>query len=190
MKSVNPIIKALETITRLFDRLEVPYMVFGGVANSIYGNPRQTFDIDIKLFLKSDNDLEPFLVNLSKIGEIIPADPKGFIEETNVIPVDIQGVRVDLVFADLPFEREAINRSRSMVFFDVNIKVCTPEDLIIQKAVSIREKDWADINYITENLRDELDWNYLLKHCKDLSDLLDDPDIYSRIKRNLNEREI
>jgi len=187
---MNPIIKALEAITKLFYRLEVPYMVFGGIANSIYGNPRQTFDIDIKFFLKSDNDLEQFLDNLSEIGEIIPADSKKFIEETNVIPIDIQGVRVDLVFAELPFEREAINRSKSMSFFDVNIKVCTPEDLIIQKAVSIREKDWFDINYITENLRDELDWPYLLKHCRDLAELLDDPDIYSRIKRNKNEKEI
>ena len=188
MKSENPIIKALETITELLERMEVPYMVFGGIANSIYGNPRQTFDIDIKFFFKSDTDLDPFLDNLSMVGEIVPDDIKGFIEETNVIPVDIHGVRVDLVFAGLPFEKEAIERSQSMVFFNINMKVCTPEDLIIQKAVSTREKDWTDINYITENLEDELDWSYLLKHCKDLSELLDDPDIYSRIERKKNEK--
>ena len=29
--------------------MHIPYMIIGGIANSIYGNPRQTFDIDIKV---------------------------------------------------------------------------------------------------------------------------------------------
>lgn len=73
-----------------------------------------------------------------------------------------------------------------MTFFDVNIKACTPEDLIIQKVISIREKDWSDINYIIENLRSNLDWNYMLKHCKDLSEFLDEPEIYDRVEKLKN----
>ncbi|MBW1848023.1 MAG: hypothetical protein JRG81_11630 [Deltaproteobacteria bacterium] len=145
---MNPLIKALAIIISLFDRLEIPYMVFGGIANSLYGNPRQTFDIYIKFFLKSDTDLKTFLENLSYAGKIVPSNPEAFFKDTNVIPVDIHGVRIDLVFAELPFEKEAIRRSRPMTFSDVNIKVCTPEDLVIQKVISIREKDWADIHYI------------------------------------------
>ncbi len=179
---MNPIIKALADITSLLDSLEIPYMVFGGIANSLYGNPRQTFDIDIKFFLKSEKELKPFIEHLSKAGKIIPANPEAFIKDTNVIPVDIHDVRIDLVFAELPFEKEAIQRSKIMTFFDVNIKTCTPEDLVIQKVISTREKDLADINYIIENMRNELDWNYMLKHCKDLSVFLDTPEIYDKVK--------
>lgn len=27
-----------------------------------------------------------------------------------------------------------------------------------------------------------MDWDYLLKHCQDLAEFLDDPEIYSRVK--------
>lgn len=183
--SSNPIIDALASITELLAEMNLPYMVFGGIANSIYGNPRQTFDIDIKLIL--EKDINPFLEEITKIGKIVPEDPQEFLAETNVLPVDIHTIRVDLVAADLPFEREAINRSVPIDFFGVKIKVCTPEDLVIQKAISVREKDWMDIKYIIENLKNDLEWDYLLRHCRDLSEFLDDPDIYNRVKRYKDE---
>jgi hypothetical protein len=182
--SRNPLVIALDSITKLFAKMDIPYMVFGGVANSIYGNPRQTFDIDIKLIL--EKDINPFLEELTGIGKIVPEDPIKFISDTNVIPVDIHTTRVDLVVAELPFEKEAIRRSQPMDFFGVEIKVCTPEDLIIQKAVSVREKDWVDIQYIIEKLKHDMDWSYLLGHCRDLAKFLDDPDIYNRVKRYKN----
>lgn len=181
----HPIAVALGKITSEFNKRSIPYMVFGGIANSIYGNPRQTFDIDIKFTL--DTDVGDFIEWLRKIGNIVPKDPKQFIVETNVIPVDIGNVRVDLVFANLPFEREAINRSIMVDFLGIQIRVCTPEDLIIQKAVSVRDKDWMDIRYIIENMKDELDWGYLLGHCKELADFLDDPEIYNRLVKYKNE---
>ena len=44
---MNRLIKALTSITNWLEKMEIPYMVFGGIANSLYGNPRQTFDIDV-----------------------------------------------------------------------------------------------------------------------------------------------
>jgi len=162
-------------------------MVFGGIANSIYGNPRQTFDVDIKFSLESKDELEQFIEELKSIAILLPDEPIQFIKETNVIPIEIDDVRVDLVVADLPFEIEAIQRSRYVDFSNTKIKVCLPEDLIIQKAVSTREKDWLDIRTIIENQSDKMDWNYLLKHCKDLSNFLSKPEIYNQIKKWKNE---
>jgi hypothetical protein len=62
-----------------------------------------------------------------------------------------------------------------------------PEDLIIQKAVSTREKDWLDIRNVIENQRDKMDWNYLLKYCKDLSNFLNNTEIYEKIKKWEND---
>jgi hypothetical protein len=180
----HPIVIALDSVTKLFTKMDVAYMIFGGIANSIYGNPRQTFDIDIKLILETD--VGPFLKELSRIGKILPEDPIKFVSETNVIPVDIHAVRVDLVVAELSFEKEAIRRSRFMNFLGVEIKVCTPEDLVIQKAISIREKDWMDIQYVIENMKCQLDWDYLLAHCRDLAVFLDNPDIINRIEKFKN----
>jgi len=167
--------------------MNISYMVFGGIANSIYGNPRQTFDVDIKFSLESKDNLEQFVEELKSVAILLPDKPIQFIKETNVIPIEIDDVRVDLVVADLPFEIEAIQRSRYVDFSNIKIKVCLPEDLIIQKAVSTREKDWLDIMTIIENQGDKMDWNYLLKHCKDLSNFLSKPEIYNRIKKWKNE---
>ena len=184
---MNRLIKALSTITSWMERMNISYMVFGGIANSIYGNPRQTFDVDIKFSLESKDKLEQFVEELKSIAILLPDEPIQFIKETNVIPIEIDEVRVDLVVADLPFEIEAIQRSRYVDFSNTKIKVCLPEDLIIQKAVSTREKDWFDIRTIIENQSDKMDWNYLLKHCKDLSNFLSKPEIYNQIKKWKNE---
>jgi len=45
------------------------------------------------------------------------------------------------------------------------------------------EKAWLDIRNVIENQHDKMDWNYLLKHCKDFSDFLNKTEIYDRIKK-------
>lgn len=52
---------------------------------------------------------------------------------------------MDLVFARLPFELEAIQRSQTIQYAGLDLQICTIEDLIIHKAISRRMKDWADI---------------------------------------------
>ncbi len=184
---MSGLVGAVKRATGLLDKMNVPYMIFGGIANSIYGNPRLTFDVDIKFLLEREGEMERFLAGIASIGVILPEDPKGFMEETNVLPVDIDGVRTDLVKAELPFEKEAIARSRTIDFHGTTIKVCTAEDLIIQKAVSTREKDWLDIKCIIENRHDRMNRRYLLKHCEELSRFLARKGIYDRIKGWLDE---
>jgi predicted nucleotidyltransferase len=187
---MSGLVEAVKRATALLDEMRVPYMVFGGIANSIYGNPRLTFDVDIKFLLEQPDEMERFLAGIASIATILPRDPKRFIRETNVLPVDINGVRTDLVKAELPFEKEAIARSRAIDFYGATIRVCTAEDLIIQKAVSTREKDWHDIKCIIENQHDRMNWAYLLKHCQELARFLDRKDIHDKIKGWLNEESL
>ncbi len=41
-------------------------------------------------------------------------------------------------------------------------------------------QDWLDIRNVIDNQRDKMDWNYLLKHCKDLSDFLNNKDLCNK----------
>jgi hypothetical protein len=52
-----------------------------------------------------------------------------------------RGIRVDLIFAALPFEREMIDRAGRKPFGDRFIPVAPVEDLILLKSVSLRAKD-------------------------------------------------
>ncbi len=171
----------------LLDSRDIPYMVIGGIANSIYGIPRQTFDVDIKVLLETDEETDGLIVEMKSKAHIVPEDPQKFLSETNVLPVEINDVRVDLILAVLPYEREAINRGRVVETFGFKMKLCQPEDLILQKCVSARAKDWLDIETLMESQRGKLNREYLLRHCKELSDFLDDVSIYDRIKGWLSE---
>ena len=184
---MNPLVQALHIIVDFLEKEKINYTVIGGIANSIYGNPRQTFDIDIKIDL-NEQRVKGFIDQLSTIGKLAADNPVAFLEETSVIPVDVEHIRIDLVRCQLPFEIEAIRRGKRKNIFSVDANVCTAEDLIIQKAVSVREKDWMDISAIVRLQNTQLDWEYLLHHIKDLSIFLDDPEILKRIEKLKNEK--
>jgi len=99
-------------------------MVFGGVANSFYGHPRQTFDIDIKISLDLEKELKPFIQNIQQTGTVLPEKPVDFVKETMVCPVHVNNTRIDFVIAGLPFEKEAIHRSVDQEIFGIRMKVC------------------------------------------------------------------
>jgi len=104
-----------------------------------------------------------------------------------VLPIDLLEIRIDIVFAGLPFEIEAIQRSRVVEFGGVCFNACTVEDLIIHKAVSTRQKDWLDIDVLIKEQKNSIDWDYLLKHCEELGRFLDRPEIISTIYRLKDE---
>ncbi len=176
------ITKALKKIVNHLDENQIPYMIFGGIANSIHGNPRQTFDIDIKVQINMIDSLPNFVKKLSKIAKILPEKPIEFINETNVLPAEIDNVKIDIVFAGIEFEFKAIQNSKFYEFGEIKMKVCSIEDLIIQKSVSQRNKDWLDIETMTEINQEKINWKYLLENVKQLSQILENPKMYNDIK--------
>ena len=161
-------------------------MVIGGIANSIYGNPRQTFDIDIKIDLDK-RIYKKFISQLTTIGNLVPEEPITFMNQHYVLPMDIDSVRIDLIIGHLAFEKAAIKRSIRKKLFGVDANVSSIEDLIIQKSISTREKDWFDIRELIQLQHVYIDWDYLLKHVGKFSDFLSDPTIIKRIRKFKNE---
>jgi len=186
---MNPLINALKQIVYFLDNSEYQYMIIGGLANGIYGQSRQTFDIDVKIIL-SDENLPEFLNKISHSGKVLPEDPIQFVKETGVIPVDLNGVRIDFILANLDFEKEAIIRSKHRDISGIKAPVTTAEDLIIQKCISVRDRDWMDIRGIIINQNKNLDWDYLLKHVKDFSEFLSNPEILAKINLYRDEIDI
>jgi hypothetical protein len=64
-------------------------MIFGGIANSIYGSPRQTFDIGIKISVPAGQEQTDLIDRLRAVAILLPQDPLRFIAETNDLPVTI-----------------------------------------------------------------------------------------------------
>ena len=132
--------QALVRLARQLSDLEVPYMVIGGVANAVWGEPRATLDIDVTLAAET-SECSRLIEGLASEFTPLISDPQGFVEKTRVLPVQSRtGVRVDLIFGLLPFEREAIARAVSVNVQGVEVAFCTAEDLILLKIISTRAR--------------------------------------------------
>ncbi len=175
------ILNSLKKIVNFLEEHNYPYMIFGGIATAYYGYTRQTFDIDVKIYLDLSKEIRPFIKNVSQICKIRTENPVQFIKETSVLPIIIDEVGIDIVFAQLPFEINAIKRAVPIDFENLHFDICAIEDLVIQKSVSTRDKDWIDIDNLIKMNLNKIDWNYLLSVCTELSHWLETP-INKKIK--------
>lgn len=128
----------------------IPYMIIGGQAVILYGEPRLTRDIDITLGIGSDK-LQDILNIANDLSlKPLPEDVKCFVEKTMVLPTfhEISGIRVDFIFSFTPYEREAISRVRRVLLNDIEVNFASPEDVIIHKIFSHRPRDLEDVKSI------------------------------------------
>src|SRR6266705_7120356 len=102
-------------IARLAEALarhQLPFMLIGGQAVLVHGEPRLTQDIDLTVAASIDR-LDDVLAACREAAlSALPADVATFVRETFVLPAsDETGTRVDLVFSNTPYETAAIARS-------------------------------------------------------------------------------
>ena len=169
--------QALVKIARILRAKKIPYMVIGGVANLFFGIPRTTLDIDITIRLR-ENAYERLFKDLKKQYRFRVKDPMSFVAETNVLPLeDFKGIRLDLIFAKLPYELQAIRRSKSIRVYGEPVRICSPEDLIVHKIVSDRSRDREDVRGVISSHRSKLNRKYLDPIVQDLALSLAKPDM-------------
>lgn len=129
---------ALAAVVRLLEAEGIPYMLIGGMANAVWGEPRATVAIDITVWVAEDDVPGTVAALTAALPAVVP-DPAAFVGQTRVLPLrTADGVRVDLIFGMLPFEEEAIRRAVPTTIAETAVRVCTPEDLILHKIISQR----------------------------------------------------
>ncbi len=157
-------------------------MVIGGQAALLYGVVRFTEDIDITLGVGIENF--PKLKGLLKrmgLSLVKGVDDK-FVEETFcLITRDPKTkIRVDFIFSYTPYEKQAIQRARKVKLGDIWISFASPEDLIIHKLLSQRERDIEDLKLILKNPRLKIKLNYIRQQLRCFSSLDGYQDIIKR----------
>lgn len=128
----------------------IPYMVIGGQAVLIHGDPRLTRDIDITLGVSTDR-FDSVMAALRPLPlQALPADPAKFAQETMTLPLlySPSKIRVDLIFSFSPFEREALLRARPHSVGSALVNYVGAEDLVVMKVVAGRPRDLADAESI------------------------------------------
>lgn len=169
--------EALGSIARFLETRRIPYMLIGGIANIVWGESRSTLDVDATVLVE-ESSWPGVIADLRRQFRIIPAHPLAFLRETNVLPIETpNGTRIDLIWAQLPYEHKAIARAVVEEAAGVRVRVCRAEDLIIHKLVSDRPKDREDVRGIVRQQASRLDRAYLRQTAREFARDLDRPDL-------------
>lgn len=142
----------LISISKAFKKHEIPYIIIGGQAVLLYGEPRLTKDIDITVGLNIDA-LDKILNIMVDIGtKPLPKNLKHFVRETMVLPLVHQesGIRIDIIFSFSDFEKTAIQRANKITLEDTEVQFVSLEDLIVFKVFSGRNRDLEDARIILQ----------------------------------------
>jgi hypothetical protein len=91
--------------------MSVPYMVIGGLAAMRWAEPRATVDVDVVVWV-DDDERDGVIERLSRALKPRPKHSPEFFERTRVLLLQSSsGVDLDVLFALLPYEWEAIQRA-------------------------------------------------------------------------------
>lgn len=171
---MNPIEFQFRQLIKLMKEAKVDYTVLGGVAVSIYGEPRMTFDIDVNLIM-DNNKIDNFLIKAKKLGfSPLPSDIKRFVRRTGVIPMKFSKNKVtgrcDFIIAQNILEYLCIQRARLKKIYSLNVKLISPEDLLLHKITSLRPRDLEDARGILVRQRGKLDRKYITYWLKKIAE--------------------
>ena len=162
----------LEKLAIGLDAAEIPYMVIGGQAVLLYGEPRLTKDIDVTLGVGLDH-LDKVIVLAGDLDLAVLVDPQKFTRETLVLPCQdrVSGIRVDLILSYSDYEAQAIGRARLVRIGDADVRFASVEDLIIHKVVAGRPRDLEDVRVVVRK-NPKLDRGYLQRWLAQFSKTL------------------
>ncbi len=161
----------LRQIAKILKRLDIPYVITGGIAVVVWGRPRFTADIDIVIQLIPQK-LDALAEELLKIDKDVYVD-KAMMQhalerkgEFNFIHPS-SGLKVDFwIMKDDTFSQEVMRRGIRKRIAGTIIFLSSPEDLILNKLLWYRltesTRQLEDIESVIR-IQQKLDWNYLRK---------------------------
>jgi predicted nucleotidyltransferase len=152
----------LETIARGLEARQVPYMVIGGQAVLLYGEPRLTRDIDVTVGAGPERLADLLGLAAEAAWRVLPEAPAEFVERTLVLPCldPASGIRIDFIFSYSAYERRALERARPVEIGHSTVRYASVEDIVIHKMVAGRPRDLEDVRGILLK-RPSLDLAYI-----------------------------
>lgn len=183
---LNYLLAPLQALQNLLTEFQERGVIIGGIAASLLGAPRYTADLDA-VFLLSVSQIPDLLTAAAKQGiEPRIVDVISFARKNRVLLLrhSASGVNIDLSLGILPFEIEMVERSALMEVGQLQLRLPTPEDLIVLKAIAHRPKDLGDIQAIAASHPD-LDKERLRFWVEQFGVALDMPELWESISKLL-----
>ncbi|HVT28779.1 MAG TPA: DUF6036 family nucleotidyltransferase [Lacipirellulaceae bacterium] len=169
---MSPVEAVFHDFVQLFERLELPYAVMGGLAVRAHGIPRPTYDVDLAILIDRA-ELPKVVAQIRRLEYDVPEIyDKGWVDQVAGLPfikaatfIDGRSIVADIFLAENNFLRSLISRRIRDTVNGLDAWLVTPEDLILLKLISNRPRDIADVaDIVTMQL--SLDADYL-RHWAD-----------------------
>lgn len=182
----NEPIEVTLIVTGVFETLDVPYLIGGSLASTLYGMVRTTQDSDIIAEMRLEH-IQPFT---SALEADFYLDQEMIVESIqrnssfNIIHRDTM-FKVDIFIPrPRPFLESQLARARRQTFTlgkDVSAKFASPEDTILSKMEwyrmggEVSDHQWRDILGVLKTKAGDIDLEYLHQWARELkvSDLLE-----------------
>jgi len=190
-ENLQPYREPLESLQNLIARFNHKGVVIGGIAVGVLGKARFTEDLDA-MFLLSTQNIPHFLEEAKQEGiEPRVENAVEFAKKKRVLLLrhTITETDIDISMGIMPLEEEIVERSSVHDFDDtLQVRLPTPEDLIIMKAIAHRPKDMEDIRTLAAKYPN-LDIPRIERWVKDYAELLYAPDLWEEIRKILEREE-
>ena len=142
---------------------DLDFMLIGGQAVLLHGEPRLTQDVDVTLGV-GPSRLADLLAACGDLRlEPLPKDPEAFVRDTFVLPAadPATQIRVDFIFSTTPYEAQALTRAVLVQVGGERVPFASAEDLILHKIFAGRARDLEDAAGVVRRKGAALDWGYL-----------------------------
>lgn len=160
----------------------VRYLVIGGLAVVVVGEPRTTADADAVVFV-SPAEAEALIREAAEAGFDLREDvERERLSRTGTMRFRKGLFRLDLITASLPFEEQARERASRHELFGMSLPFPSPEDLLLFKILAGRDKDLLDATGVARRHRDQLDLPYLETTLHAICEAAEDASLWSRLQ--------
>lgn len=179
---MNSIFKAGLEIQEFLKNKKWSFCFIGGIVSLRWGQARMTQDVDLSLFVQAGDEKKYVDAILTTFKGRIP-DADNFAITNRVLLVSASnGVAADISLADLPFEKQMIERATPFEFCSgCKLITCSAEDLIVLKAFADRPQDWMDVESIIIR-QEKLDTEYITKELSPLCEAKESPEILKKLQ--------
>ncbi len=168
------------------DQRGTRYLVIGGLAVMVVGEPRTTADADAVVFA-SKAEAESLILEAARAGFDVQDDVERHrLASTGTIRLRRGRFQIDLITASLPFEEAAYRRASVHELFGRRLPFPSAEDLILFKVLAGRDKDMLDAAGVARRHGDRLDMSYLERTLRPICELAEDMGPWNRLQRVLD----
>jgi len=168
------------------EKEKIPYLLIGGLAVGVWGEPRMTQDIDLILFIPK-NSIPKFLGKIK--NEKFSINKSAALKDISLkgaFRIEYSGLWVDIILSSTEFENSAFRRKRKIQLLNKKVALPSPEDLILLKLIPGREKDLLDARSVIERQKNKLNRKYLEEWAQKLSDEAENLRIWNTLKKLLS----